>query len=398
MNDIFNGARRNVSAALSCDTFDVKTNQIRNVGKKMKRSLNGLFKIILVFIGICLIYTINAKAGVEDYEYPHYVGVATATVNVREGAGVAFDQVTDASGKNIQLSTGDEVEILDEKKADDGIVWYHIAFTQKGVEYIGFSTSSYLAKDDDRVITPPPTPTPVPVEDEVVDTPANEVTPDNKAENENVRPDAFEKEDKTTDSENKEEEESSSMGWTVFWLLVIVTIIFFGLYLVLKYIKNKKEGQSPSPSRKVERFKQMNMQNKDAGRRVPQIRQTGQRPHAPSEPRREVYVKRREPIADNGVPINQSDMEQDNEDKKLLREKIEHLQEHDLVRHVVYGEGEVYDNSDVKLLEVRFGNDMRFLKKDQLVNKRELVVFDDEDQSIARRRRRRVNNQNNRNY
>jgi len=395
MHKIFNETQSDASGTLNNEGFNVKYTQIRNVGITMKKSILNFTKLAIIFFGLCLFFSTNAMAGVEEYEYPHYVGVATATVNVREGAGVGFDQVTDASGKNIQLSTGDEVEILDEKKADDGIVWYHIAFTQKGVQYIGFSTSSYVAKDDDRVITPPPTPTPVPVEEEVVE---KEDKEDIKEEVAEPATNAFEQEEEKN-VEEEEEESSGSIVWTVFWLLVVVTVIFFGLYIALKYIKRRTEGQTPAPSRKVERFKQMNMQNRDAGRRVPQIRSAGgQRRPVPSEPRREVYVKHKETLQDNGIPINQADMEQDNEDKKLLREKIEQLQEHDLVRHVVYGEGEVYDNSDVKLLEVRFGNDMRFLKKDQLVNKRELVVFDDEDQSIARRRRRRVNNQNNRNY
>ena len=80
------------------------------------------------------------------------------------------------------------------------------------------------------------------------------------------------------------------------------------------------------------------------------------------------------------------------DDKRALRDAIERLQEHDIVYHTIYGEGEVYDNSDVKLIEVRFGNDMRFLKKDQLVARREHKVVDEEDQAIARRRRRRTPN------
>ncbi len=366
----------------------------------MKRSFKDLLRILLIFGGLCLLFGVEAKAGVEEYEYPHYVGVATATVNVREGAGVTFDQVTDASGKKIQLSTGDEVEILEERKADDGITWFHIAFTQKGVDYIGFSTSSYLAKDPDKIITPPPTPTPVIEEDEVVDEPEEQVAPGGNAENEeNKSGDKKDEADADKESEEDEEkEEDGSSIWTVVWVLILISFVAFAFYVVLKYLKNRSQNQPSAPARRIERMKQMNNQNKDAGRRVPQIRSTGVRPPVPAEPRREVYVKKRVDIQDNLVPANPVDIEQDNEEKRILREKIEQLQEHDLVRHVVYGEGEVYDNSDVKLLEVRFGNDMRFLKKDQLVNKRELVVFDDEDQSIAKRRRRRVNNQINRNY
>ena len=365
----------------------------------MKNSLKSLLKITLMFLGLCLIFTVQAKADEEEYEYPHYVGVATATVNVREGAGVNFDQVTDDSGKKIQLSTGDEVEILEERKADDGIIWYHITFTQKGNTYTGFSTSTYVAKDPEKVITPTPTPSPEPVEEVTPVDPLDEPSKDSGSDQEGKKAKDPLAEDDASEEEPEEEEESKgSIIWTVVWVLLLLSVVFFAFFVVLNYIRHRAQGQPSTPARKVEKLKQINTQNKDAGRRVPQIRTTGARPAPQSEPRREVYVKRREPAQDNFVPASPADLEQDNEDKRILREKIEQLQEHDLVRHVVYGEGEVYDNSDVKLLEVRFGNDMRFLKKDQLVNKRELVVFDDEDQSIAKRRRRRVNNQSSRIY
>ncbi len=369
---------------------------LREEGVMMKRSLKDLLRVMLVFGGLCLVFTVKAQAGVEEYEYPHYVGVATATVNVREGAGVSFDQVTDASGKKIQLSTGDEVEILEERKADDGIIWYHIAFTQKGVDYIGFSTSSYLAKDGDRIITPAPTPTPVIEIEEEETVPVSDIT-DNEEPKTDSKKEKVTDPSETAETEAEDEDEGGSGIGTILFVVIIVACILFGFWVALNYlIKKKKDGQNNPASRKAEKFKQINMQKKDAGKRVPQIRQSGQRPAVPLEPRREVYVKRREPVQDNFVPVDAQEIEQDNESKKSLREKIEQLQEHDLVRHVVYGEGEVCDNSDVKLLEVRFGNDMRFLKKDQLVNKRELVVYDEDEQSIARRRNRRANkNRNN---
>jgi len=366
----------------------------------MKKSSGKFLRFAAVLFAISMMFTVSANAGIEDYEYPHYVGVATATVNVREGAGVTFDQVTDASGKNIQLSTGDEVEILEERKADDGKIWYHIAFTQKGVEYIGFSTSSYLAKDNDRPITPTPTPEPEPVvepeelePDLAVDAPVSGNAPEQNPT-----------EAVTTVTDNnletvEETEEEGGGFWTVIWIILLIILIFLGAVIGLAFFRYRKRNVPSSPVRKVDRLKQMNNNPRDTGRRAPQFRGTTQHPIQSEEPRKEVYVKRRDPVADNYVPADEADIESDNEDRKALREKIEHLQEHDLVRHIVYGEGEVHDNSDVKLLEVRFGNDMRFLKKDQLVNKRELVVFDEEDQSIARRRRRRMNSQSsNRNY
>ena len=360
----------------------------------MKRTIKELIRFLVIFGGICLLFNTKTKAGVEEYEYPHYVGVATATVNVREGAGVDFDKVTDKSGKPIQLSSGDEVEILEERKASDGNIWFHIYFVQRGEEYLGFSTSTYISKDENAVITPTPTPTPEITEPPVVVDPTEKEQTESK-----TGKDGKEESVPAEDQEVAEEkEESGSAIWTVVWVLLLVSVVFFAFFVGLSYLKHRTQGQPPAPARRAEKLRQMNSQNKDAGRRVPQIRQTGARPAPPEQPRREVYIKKKEIPQDNFVPASQVDIEQDNEEKRILREKIEQLQEHDLVRHIVYGEGEVYDNSDVKLLEVRFGNDMRFLKKDQLVNKRELVVFDDEDQSIAKRRRRRISSQSNRNY
>ena len=42
-----------------------------------------------------------------------------------------------------------------------------------------------------------------------------------------------------------------------------------------------------------------------------------------------------------------------------------------------YGKGEVYDNSDIGRIEVRFGNDVRFLNKDDLVSKKLLSKYED---------------------
>ena len=77
------------------------------------------------------------------------------------------------------------------------------------------------------------------------------------------------------------------------------------------------------------------------------------------------------------------------------RAAVDRLQQHDIINHKVYGEGEVYDNSDVKLMEVRFGNDVRFLNKDSIVAKKLIEIIDDEDQANARRRNKRNRNKRN---
>ncbi len=59
---------------------------------------------------------------------------------------------------------------------------------------------------------------------------------------------------------------------------------------------------------------------------------------------------------------------------ELLR-KLNLLKEQDVLQHKLYGEGEVIDNSDAEVIQVRFGRDLRFLKKEKLA-KKELVELD----------------------
>ena len=60
--------------------------------------------------------------------------------------------------------------------------------------------------------------------------------------------------------------------------------------------------------------------------------------------------------------------------EELLRGRLDQLKEQDLVVHKLYGEGEVIDNSDAEVIQIRFGNDLRFLKKEKLA-KKDLIVF-----------------------
>ncbi len=58
-----------------------------------------------------------------------------------------------------------------------------------------------------------------------------------------------------------------------------------------------------------------------------------------------------------------------------VRARLEQLREQDRIQHKLYGEGEVIDNSDAEIIQVRFGRDLRFLKKEKLARK-DLVIFE----------------------
>ena len=162
----------------------------------------------------------------------------------------------------------------------------------------------------------------------------------------------------------------------------------FPILIVYKILRDRKSGSDDAASRKVDRLKKLNLDNRDSGRKVPQIKRLDVESSAPEEVRQDVYYKN---SYDSGEDDLKRNAEKDTDERRALRAAIDRLQEHDIVYHTTYGEGEVFDNSDVKLIEVRFGNDMRFLKKDQLVAKRELLIIDEEDQSIAKRRNKRRN-------
>ncbi|MBR5712872.1 MAG: hypothetical protein IKX54_04680 [Lachnospiraceae bacterium] len=55
--------------------------------------------------------------------------------------------------------------------------------------------------------------------------------------------------------------------------------------------------------------------------------------------------------------------------EEILRGKLDLLREQDTLVHKEYGVGEVIDNSDAQIIQVRFGRDLRFLKKDRLARK-----------------------------
>ena len=67
----------------------------------------------------------------------------------------------------------------------------------------------------------------------------------------------------------------------------------------------------------------------------------------------------------------------ENEEKKAFRKQLDELREHDIVQHIYFGRGEVFDNTDIKLIEIRFGNDVRFLNKDALASKKLITKFEE---------------------
>ena len=68
--------------------------------------------------------------------------------------------------------------------------------------------------------------------------------------------------------------------------------------------------------------------------------------------------------------------EEEEEDPGIMdvRDFLETLREGDIVVHKIYGEGKVVDNTDSEIIQVAFGKNMRFLKKEKLVQKDLLIL------------------------
>ncbi|MBP5331307.1 MAG: SH3 domain-containing protein [Lachnospiraceae bacterium] len=338
--------------------------------KKRLLLLLALFSLLMCF-GITKVY-----ASDEGDNWIHYKGIATARVNVRLGPGEEYDKVTLEDKSNLQLTAQEEVIILDEAVAASGNVWYHIRVTRDGKEYEGYSTSTYLSKDENSAITPSPTPLPTPTP-----TPAPTATSAPTSQPTPTQP--------LVPSDNTTPNDKGGILKVILIVVIIGVVGLIGL-MVFKLLGSRK-ANGTNTSRKIDFLKKINLGGtSNSNRKLPQIKKSDSERNVREDVRSEIYY--RNSVDDEYTEGANASMKAESDEKRALREAIERLQEHDIVYHTIYGEGEVYDNSDVKLIEVRFGNDMRFLKKDQLVAKRELKIIDEEDQSIARRRNRRRNN------
>ena len=347
-----------------------------------EKSLIILKRVVLtlaVFTFVMIMGATGIKA--EEDDWVHYEGIVTANnaLNVRAGAGTNFDQLKDETGTIIQLKPQEKVIIVEDVVSDDAKIWYKIQFDREGKTYEGFATSSYIAKDEEKKITPSPTPEPTA-------TPSPSPTPPLATKAPATPTPSIS--DLTQDETTPQSTNSKSSILFVIFAVIAVAVVFFGLFIILGLVKQNKRKKRIHNARKVDRMRNSEQDNGN-GRKKPEIRRSDDEGYV-REVRQSVYYTNSEDEDDlYGI------MPKETDDKRSLRAAVDRLQEHDIINHKIYGEGEVYDNSDVKLMEVRFGNDVRFLNKDSVVAKRLIEIIDDEDQATARRRNRRNRNKRN---
>lgn len=337
----------------------------------------------------------------EEASFEYYEGKVTSGVNIRVDAGADKDKVM-VDGKGVALSKGTIVTIIGSKKVGNK-PWYKIRFIYGDKELEGFATSTYIQKTG-VVITPTPMPTPT-----IEPTPEPTLEPELTPEAVMVNPTVAPVEETQTDSEIQGNKSVVKyIGYGIVLMAVAAGAIYF-------YLRKKNEGkQTLQESEKLEKQKEVAITSKrgnisvagdtesslediklEVGRvskRDRILRQTNLAGH-----KSEVYVIKSNEDEESdklglaatleAIDIKEyqankqnSSIQQENSEKKALRTAINNLKQHDIIFHKFFGKGEVYDNSDVRLIEVRFGGDARFLNKEQLVNKKLIRITNEKAQ------------------
>jgi hypothetical protein len=254
----------------------------------------------------------------------------------------------------LQLQSGTQIIIVEESDFN-GKPWYHVIFYVNGVELDGWITSSYASVSGTVTATPTPTPevtaTPTPTPTETpTPTPENTNTPTpTKAPNITDKSDLY-----------------KTFWSTVVAVLVIAVVVIITIYIYNRVIATR--GRNDEINKKMKYLKSVADTPEEPGKAVT----TAKRP--------QVRVIEEE----DGVQKPAEGSETPDE-RAILRAKLDKLKQHDIVEHKFFGKGEVFDNSDVKLMEVRFGMDVRYLNKDSLAAKK-LLTFEEDENIITRKK------------
>ena len=340
-----------------------------------KKWVKNILTIGFMVLTVAIIPMLKAKATeVEAAEQVmNRLGRTTARVNVRYGPGDGLYDVIVHNGEKITLDENKEVLIVDDAIYEaSGNVWYNIIFQWNGEELNGWATSSYITVIANVTPTPTPSPTPEPA----TPTPSPEPTPSPTPTAIPATPTPM----PTIDP--------SSGDFRFVWGTIAALVIIAIIAIAIIFIKNKmvySSARSHEMSQKMRRLKNINLAEEKEDvlsttmitrRKRPEVRIVGD-----DEEDREYDPELIDSLFGEELPAAErvkTEPTRESDEKRALRNEINKLKPHDMVLHKYFGKGEVYDNSDVKLLEVRFGSDVRFLSKDSLVAKRLLVKLDDD--------------------
>ncbi len=352
----------------------------KTVGKQMR-------KVMFAVACGCLLLvkgSIASAATEAVYEYDVergesnvYRGVVTTYgLNVRSGAG-RNNPIVELNGADVTLDKDDEVAILDQA-IDDGQVWYKVSFLKDETILVGYIHSSYVNLTVD-VVAPLATPTPVPTATPIP-------TPTEVPEEVTATP--------TPQVQDESEDDGNGGGLVA---LLVVAVIAAGAFVALWYIKKHTDDMKGSEtSEKLDNLKNVPLSTGPLsvdGTPIPVMKRREQPVQEEYDEARRHPAERQDEasiLADkerarlmNEEMIRQSrtgenaeedarlrEIAENLKEKEVLKEEIDRLHIGDMVYHEYFGKGIVRDNSDVKVIEISFGQDVRFLNKASCAAKR----------------------------
>lgn len=354
----------------------------RTVAKQMKKVMYVLLCGSLLLANKT--YASAAAEAVYEYDVERgesnvYRGVVTTHgLNVRTAAGKDNPKVV-VEGKEVTLDKGDEVAILDQAESSRQI-WYKVSFRRDDTIIIGYIHSSYVDTTSDvldPLATPTPIPTPSPTPEPATPTPVPATaTP-------------------TPAVEETPEEKGDGGGGLV--ALLVVAAIAAGALVGLWYLKKRNDDiKGSETSEKLDSLKNISLSKAPLstdGTPIPVMKRRDPVEEELTEEPKRIPVERQDEasiLADkerarlmNEEMIRQSRNGENEEEeahlreiaaslkeKEVLKEEIDRLRIGDMVYHEYFGKGIVRDNSDVKVIEISFGQDVRFLNKVSCAAKR----------------------------
>lgn len=307
--------------------------------------------------------------------------ISTYGLNVRTAPG-KDNPVVKIDDEGISLDKNDQVAIIGEGESG-GQVWFKVSFKRGENLIVGYVHSSYVNVTEEvlpPIATPTPIPTPTPTPAPATPTPEPEpVTP-------TLPP---------VEQDNSGKKVDNGGGGGIIAILVVVAIAV-GALVALWYLKKRTDdGKGAETNEKIDNLKNMTLPNAPLSADGTPIAVMKRREVVAelAEDQRRYQVERQDEasiLADkerarlmNEEMIRQSrngeNVEEETKlkeiaatlkEKEVLKEEIDRLRIGDMVYHEYFGKGIVRDNSDVKVIEISFGQDVRFLNKVSCAAKR----------------------------
>lgn len=308
-------------------------------------------------------------------------------LNVRTGFGPDYE-IVKINGKNTILHEGDRVAVMASGISVDGNTWYEVRWINDGMEYHGYVRGKYVTVSEEKAVplptptvTPEPTRVPTPTkapEPTKLPTPTTVPVPTQapKAEGTGVL---------------------VSIGRAVGILALVLVLAALCYVLVTR---RKREALLAETSEKIDNLKNLQLEKgpEDVSGNPISVMKRKHTP-VPADDLKEPQVRKKEGYESEALilarrerakAVNEEIIEEtrfyhpdageesdrmkqisDNlKEKEFRKEEIDGLRPGDMVYHEYFGKGVVFDNSDVKVIEIRFGADVRFINKASCVAKK----------------------------